>query len=365
MLKAILVDDERPALQVLELLLQNFNGISVIGAFTNPYEALEKIGQLKPDVVFLDICIPQLQGLDLASLILEGSPDTNIVFVTAYDHYAVKAFELDSLDYILKPVSLGRLRKTVERMEQKQKEKKTDFGQRLQIKCLGQFVVGWENSPPIKWRAEKTKELFAFLLQNKARKLSKEELLEALWTDEIPDKAIRQLYNDIYYIRKALKEYGIAENLISIDSSYRVRLGDVDYDAECFYKFENRNQGYCIDGLKELVQLYAGDYLGSEYYEWANGERERLLRVYLNLLFLLADELSKAGRWEEAETCLLKAYVKNPYDEKATKLLLNVYFNSGNAGKALKHYRAYEKLLKNDLAIAPAEQIRNLMERFK
>ncbi len=365
MLKAILVDDERPALQLLELLLLNFNGLSVIGAFTNPFEALEKIGQLKPDVVFLDICMPQLQGLDAASLILEGSPNTNIVFVTAFDCYAVRAFELDSLDYILKPVSLSRLRKTVERIEQKQKEKKTDFGQRLQIKCLGQFVVGWENSTPIKWRAEKAKELFAFLLKNKGRELSKEELLETLWTDEIPEKAIRQLYNDIYYIRKSLREYGIAENLISIDSSYRVKLGEVDYDAEYYYEFEKRNQEYCIDDLKKLVQLYAGDYLGSEYYEWANVERERLLRIYINLLFMLADELIKAGRWEEAETCLLKAYNKNPYDEKATRLLLDVYFNSGNAGKARKHYRIYEKLLKNDLAVAPAEQIRNLMKRFK
>ncbi len=366
MLKVVLVDDERPALRVLEILLQNFDGISVIGSFTDPNKAVQTIGKLKPDVVFLDISMPQLHGLDAASLIQEGSPDTDIVFVTAYDRYAVEAFELNALDYVLKPISIDRLRKTVERIMKKLVvEHHQSNSRRLQIKCLGQLEVSWENGIPIKWRAEKTKELFAFLLLNEGRELSKEELLETLWTNDIPERSIKQLYNGIYYIKKTLKEYGITRDLISLGSNYCMKLGDVDYDTARFYEFENRRKAYGVDELKKLEQLYAGDYLGCEYYEWANGERERLSRDYQSLLFKLSDELISEKSWNGAEACLLKAYSKNPYDERSTERLLEVYLCSGDVRKALTHYNAYEKLLKNDLGVIPTERIKNLVRSIK
>ena len=84
---------------------------------------------------------------------------------------AIEAFELHALDYILKPVNIGPLlEKTVERMRKKFTAHKNS-GLRLQIKCLGQFEVRWGNDILIKWRAEKTKELFAFLLLNEGREL--------------------------------------------------------------------------------------------------------------------------------------------------------------------------------------------------
>ena len=364
MLKAVLVDDEMPALRVLEILLKNYDAISVVGSYINPKEAIEKIGQLKPDAVFLDISMPQLHGLDAASLILEVSPETDIVFVTAFDKYAVEAFEIHALDYLLKPVNVDRLGKTVERMIKKQTVPHKNGSQRLQIKCFGQLEVKWENETEIKWRAEKTKELFAFLLLNEGRELSKEELMDALWTNDIPERSIRQLYNGIYYIRKTLREYGIPGNLISLGSNYCMKLGNVDYDAGRFYEFENGGKAYSEDTLKKLEQLYTGEYLECEYYEWANSERERLSRIYRNILFRLSDGLIKEKNWDDAEACLLKAYDENPYDERATERLLEVYLNSGNISKILKHYRAYERLLKEDLDVVPTKRIRDFVNNI-
>jgi len=365
MLKAVLVDDEKPALRVLEILLKSYDAISVVGSFTNPREAIEKIGQLKPDVVFLDISMPQLQGIDAASLVLGSSPDTNIVFVTAFDKYAVEAFELHALDYLLKPVNADRLGKTVERIMKKQAAPHESSGRRLQIKCFGQLEVKWENEAPMKWRAEKTKELFAYLLLNEGRELSKEELIDTLWTDDVPERSIKQLYNGIYYIRKTLREYGITGNLISLGSNYCMKLGDANYDVRRFYEFENESKAYSVGELKKLEQLYTGDYLGCEYYEWAGSERERLSRIYRNILFRLSGELIKEKNWDDAEACLLKAYHENPYDERATERLLKVYLTSGDISKALKHYHAYEKLLKEDLGVAPTKRIRDLMNHLK
>lgn len=213
---AILVDDMRPALRELEFLLKQYPNISVEGMFTDPLSAIEKIGELKPQVVFLDINMPQLQGMDAASRILDLSPETDIVFVTAYDQYAIEAFELHALDYLLKPIAKERLERTLDRLRKKTPVVVENPSRKLLIRCFGRFQMGWEGQEPIKWRIEKARELFAYLLQNNKRKISRDELLDTLWPEDSPDRAVKQLYNGIYYIRKALEAYGIGSSLICI-----------------------------------------------------------------------------------------------------------------------------------------------------
>ncbi|MDN2661864.1 two-component system response regulator BtsR [Psychromonas sp. 14N.309.X.WAT.B.A12] len=115
MLKAIVIDDELYAREELNELLVETEQVQVIEQCSNAIEGLKAINSLKPDVVFLDIHMPQITGLDLLSML---DPDTmpKVVFVTAYDEYAVKAFEDNAFDYLLKPVESGRLLKTLKRV---------------------------------------------------------------------------------------------------------------------------------------------------------------------------------------------------------------------------------------------------------
>mgnify|MGYP005853897871 CR=1 FL=1 len=118
MIKAVLIDDEEIAIKELEFHLQSFGNISVVGAFTNPYEGFFEIGGLRPDVVFMDIDMPEISGIYLAEQIVERYDNISIIFVTAYDKYAVNAFELHALDYILKPISAERIKKSIMRLEE-------------------------------------------------------------------------------------------------------------------------------------------------------------------------------------------------------------------------------------------------------
>jgi two-component SAPR family response regulator len=136
-------------------------------------------------------------GTDAASMILDRCPDTHIVFVTAYDQYAVEAFELYALDYVLKPVSAARLEKTIARLREKA-ESRSASAKRLTICCFGGFEIGWDGEAPVKWRTEKTRELFAFLLHNKGRTVRKNEIVEAIWPSVAFDRADHQLHNAIY-----------------------------------------------------------------------------------------------------------------------------------------------------------------------
>jgi len=365
MIKAVLVDDERPALRGLEHLLKSYQEISITGMYTNPLKAINEIERLKPQVVFLDINMPQLRGIDAASSILDSSSDTDIVFVTAYDEYAVEAFELHALDYLLKPVTPDRLKKTLERVMKKKPMIKESSGQKLHIRCLGRFQVSLGNREPIKWRTEKTRELFAFLLHNPGRDISKEELIEKLWTEDDPEKAIRQIYNGIYYIRKALEEYGIDGSLISIGSSYNLKLGSVDYDVGRFYELEKSNPADSLETLEEMEALYTGDYLEGEDYPWAYFERESLEKLYLQCLIKLSKQYIEKKQFDKAESKLTKAYGKNPYEEIITELLLRLYMEIGEKSKAVRHFNAYSKLLKEELGIEPDDKLYEFYQSVK
>ena len=118
-MKAIIVDDERLARQELKSLLAEYKDIEVIAECTNAAEAKEKIALLKPDVVFLDIQMPGKNGLELAQ---ELSPVPELIFITAHDEFALRAFEVNALDYLLKPIQPERLAEAVKKLLNKDEE---------------------------------------------------------------------------------------------------------------------------------------------------------------------------------------------------------------------------------------------------
>jgi two-component system response regulator LytT len=114
-LRAVLVDDEQLARDELNYLLGQVDGIEVIGQAGNGLEALTTIDRLQPDVVFLDVQMPGLTGFEVARRLLDAQASSHIVFVTAYDQHAIEAFEVNAVDYLLKPVEPARLEQAVER----------------------------------------------------------------------------------------------------------------------------------------------------------------------------------------------------------------------------------------------------------
>lgn len=121
-LRALIVDDEAPARSELRYMLENADNVEVVGEATNAREAIELIRALNHDVVFLDIEMPGLTGLNLAEIILELPQSPAVVFVTAYGEHAVKAFELDATDYLIKPFDEKRLLKTINKIVESRKE---------------------------------------------------------------------------------------------------------------------------------------------------------------------------------------------------------------------------------------------------
>ncbi len=123
-IRTILVDDEKLAIQGLELRLQPFDDIEIVATCHNGREAIRKIKTLKPDLVFLDIQMPGFDGFSVVQGIMDIDPPL-FVFVTAYSEHAIKAFEAQAIDYLMKPVEPDRLADTMERVRARLATKRT------------------------------------------------------------------------------------------------------------------------------------------------------------------------------------------------------------------------------------------------
>lgn len=115
--KTIVIDDERLAREELKTMLSEYPEIQIIDEARNGEEGIEKINKLEPDLIFLDVSMPGMSGFDMLKK-LEVIP--HVVFVTAYDEFALKAFEVNALDYVLKPIDPDRLNDAIEKLKAKE-----------------------------------------------------------------------------------------------------------------------------------------------------------------------------------------------------------------------------------------------------
>jgi two-component system, LytTR family, response regulator len=184
MLRCFIADDEAPARQRLRRLLSGLGDVTVVGEAANGVQTLEQVTMVAPDVLFLDIDMPELDGLGVAAALPLGGPV--VVFVTAYDRYALRAFELAAIDYLVKPVSRERLGAAVERARSRGRSgsdaatlasQLAQLGgtrplSRMAVRCGTKFIV----FDPAKVHAILARDHYAVLLCGDAELLSDDSL---------------------------------------------------------------------------------------------------------------------------------------------------------------------------------------------
>lgn len=136
-LSCIIVEDEMPSVEELKYIISQYDFLEIKGTANNGEEGFNLFNNAKPDIVFLDINIPIINGMDLARKIKSVKEETDIVFITAYEQHAVEAFEVNAADYILKPFDEKRIYKTIKKLkDMKNVDKKEDFSNKLK-----EFVI--------------------------------------------------------------------------------------------------------------------------------------------------------------------------------------------------------------------------------
>ena len=123
-IRVMVVDDEQLAREELCFLLGEAGSVEIVGQATDGVEALRMAGELRPDVVFLDVQMPGLTGFEVARRLIEADVPVQLVFVTAFDQYAIDAFTVNAVDYVLKPIDADRLEQTLERVRRRMASEK-------------------------------------------------------------------------------------------------------------------------------------------------------------------------------------------------------------------------------------------------
>jgi two-component system LytT family response regulator len=376
-MKAILVDDEKPALIHLERMLKENGQLEVAATFTKVREALDYIGQTKVDFVFLDIGMPEMDGLEAAIHFQQYDSHIRIVYVTAYSEYAIEAFELNALDYLLKPVNSSRLARTIERMlhyaeitgretgaaPKKQIEPIVSMFQRLELS------PGKSDSTRLKWRTAKAQELFTYLLQFKGRWVDKDHIAELIWPDFPAEKATTHLHTSIYQIRKMLKEWGEQATVDFAQDCYRLTADGVMTDVEIFEHSlagvleQPSQQNHTL--RNQVINLYVGPYLYEHDYRWAKSRMDYLHQKFIDFLIAVSHADLEAGQPADALRMLLNAQEKDPYSEPICRMIMTVYATMQHYDALDSYYSAFVQMMQAELGVEPELLTKQTYEKLR
>ncbi|MFC5402515.1 response regulator [Cohnella soli] len=375
--KAIIVDDEKPVLQLMKHVIGRNGRYDVEATYHNPLEAAEAVAAISPDVAFLDIEMPKLSGLELARLIAASSPHTRIVFSTAYRQYALDAFDVNAVDYILKPVTPAAIQRVTERLDQLQPAtalgpdagtvvpENGEAGARSRvnvIRCFGAFEVRSADDELIRWPTRKTEELFAYLLCHPDREISKWRIVDAIWPEMDEERSMNNLYNTVYRLKKVLKDHGIGMDVLKTQDGYALDTGGVGYDLVAFHKLGQNvtasatASSYALE--EKACAVYRGSLLEMKDYSWKMPLAEAYGRQYEALIWRIVMRSVEDQDWRGAEMQLISYLAIEPLNERMNGLLVNVYENSGQEEKARKHDRKYAETYQSEFGVEPSAGLR-------
>ena len=333
-MKYVLIDDERMAVEHLKALLLKTGKLKEehLVTFTNPMDAIHYIEKEKPQVVFADIEMPMVSGITLASRVRSSCPGIEMIFVTAHKQYAVEAFEQYALDYLLKPLMLERVRKTVERIEERLKEKSVVSpldSPKILIKLMGDAGTFKEGMMlDYKWRSGKMRELFVFLLHNRHRFVSKYEIFEALIPEEEPEKSAATLNMILYRLRNKLQQHELPIVIKFQDDAYKLVYPDeVQVDVDLWEQhlkttpiITEKNLSTCLN----YIALAEGPYLKNLDYPWLADQHEIYQEKFLERLRKIGDFYFNHRYYKDALEIYRKIYSVEPLNECLNIRLLEI-----------------------------------------
>lgn len=216
-------------------------------------EALRLFGQTPPDVVFLEIEMPDMNGLEAAERLKALRPRTNLVFITGYAEYALPAFELYASAFLLKPVTEAQLDKALKNLRYPVCRPAPKGERRLKVRCFGQFEV-WCDGKPVTFQRNKTKELFAYMIDRRGALCSTRQLISMLWPQAQGDTShASQLRVFVADLQATLTKLGFGAVLVRGRGLLGVEASLLDCD---YYQY--------LAGSPEGQRLFRGEYM-SQY----------------------------------------------------------------------------------------------------
>lgn len=328
--RVVIVDDEALAIDELCAHLSSYN-TEIAGKYTDSSKALDNITIDRPDVVFMDIDMPGLNGIDLAYRIQNIKYDIIVIFVTAYPQYAMDAFRVHALDYLLKPlrsssfaVTMDYIYKQYELIQLKRINEKKD---RLLINCMGRLEIVNKNQGTMKFSTQKSKELLSYILCHTDEPIYRDELIRQVFPGEKAENALNNYYVTLYRLRNALANFGFTEDVFVIKKNYDIYIRDgvCDFiDFKRFFKKYKETKNKNIAAAEKFIADYYGELFTDMDFEWTIKAREWMKESMEELMLSVLEHYSKTNI-NKGEKILRKALEMNPESEKVQKAAMEYY----------------------------------------
>ena len=263
----ICVDDEQPALDNFRLTVKDFAEIKSLKLFSKGEEALAYVREYSVDVAFLDMEMQSMHGMELARKIKEAVPEVFIIFVTAFEQYALQAFGVDAIGYLLKPYTREEVRKELEKVSRLRPQQK----KRIVIQTIPGFAVIVDGNR-MQWGRTKVEELFALFVDRANEGISVGEAIACLWPGRMADESTQSLYRMTYKrLMDTLRERGI-DDIIATDGRKKYLLTE---KVECdLYRI--------LAGDREAIRNYSGEYMRE--YSWGESRNAQLSEMKLSIM---------------------------------------------------------------------------------
>ncbi|WP_218092650.1 response regulator [Paenibacillus solanacearum] len=371
-MKVLIVDDEPAMLFAMRRMLSTMTGVELVGSFQNAAGVLDFVRNGDADLAFLDIKIAEDNGLELARRLRSLRAELDIVFTTSHSEFALHAYDVYPLDYMVKPISQKRLAQTITQASSRRNASSGGASgltlHRLTVRSLGCFEASSKQAGAVKWISKKSMELFAYLLVHRGRSVTKIRILEDIFPERPLKNAEAYLNTAVYQLRKALSPHGFKEMVISAQEQYRVDLDQVDVD---FIQFERDVKELSeIDAANvaaaiDLEKQFAGELFENHSFVWATAEQERLAILYDSFAKRLAMWLLDRRQYREAVQIARRLASRNEFEEESNLLLLNLYGAAGDRQSLHNHYEHYKQLLLQELGLQPSLMVQQLYEQYR
>ncbi len=359
MIRAIIVDDERPAIGKLTNMLTASGKIEIAGTFTNALVALEALPRMEIEVIFLDVEMPEMNGITFANNVLNLNENTKIIFVTAYNEYAVDAFEVNAVDYLMKPVTKERLDKALAKVTRKTDVLSVSLWD-IKVTCFGKFTVENKEGIPVKWRTKKAEEFFAYLIDHYGKTISRDKIIDVLWGSYEVEKARVNLNTTMYNVKKAFANVGVADLVKYSAGGYQLEEKRIHCDLwilkDSIAKIRT-NSMKNMNEFEKIIKICTGGYLKENYFEWAEEKNKYFQGIYLELLIQLAKQYEEVEQPNIALEFLRKGLIMDSLNQRINKELIRLYLRIEDEVSAVKQYEGYKKGLKQEFEIELEESL--------
>lgn len=365
-MRTIIIDDDNLALEATKTIVGKNKYLNIVGSFNNAYEALESLNELSPEVVFLDVEMPNLSGIEVAKKLEEFNNNIQIVFVTAYEKYALDAFKVSAADYIVKPITEAAINTTVKKLIKYkdgiklfEKEKNKN-----KISTFGNFeVYGNIENKLIKWPTAKVEELFAYFVMVRGNATDRWKLCELLWPTAEPENALHSLHNSIYILKQTLKNNGI-EKIVSYEKgNYRINISNMNCDlwkCEDFMMLNLSLNNENEDKYEKIIKMYNGNLFQNKDYIWASDLKEALDRFFLKTGKILSEYYYTRESYYKSEEVLRKIINENPFDEDLVDLTMKNDFQFKNKMGIINTFKKLKNSLSEELDVSPRNSTEKL-----